>query len=131
MGIPNQFAADLSELRTIGVVDLPAMAYTFATLNNTIDGTTAHDNDGFGTETGLDQVYPEWSALRDSLQNLFGKTSQNIQVAGDVVVHIVDAYAASDDGARRDLENAWKNGPPSLQDGEKPPPGEPPAVVLK
>ena len=127
-----QFAADLSELRTVGAVDLPAMAYTFAALNNAINATAAHDIAGFSTEGGgFDQVYPAWSQLRDDLQNIFGKTSTNIQTAGDVVVGIVETYAATDEEAARSLQSVWNDGPPSLQDGEIPPPGEPPAVILK
>jgi hypothetical protein len=128
-----QFVADLSELKVVGSVDLPAMAYTFAALNNIIDGTAGHDNDAFGCEGpgGLDQVYPEWSQLRDSLQNIFGKTATNIQIAGGIVLHVVEAYAAADVKAKWSLDSIWKGGRPSLQEGENSPPGEPPAVVLK
>jgi hypothetical protein len=121
-------------LKVVGSVDLPAMAYTFAALNNIIDGTSGHDNDAFGREGfgDLDQVYPEWSELRDSLQNIFGRTATNIQTAGNVVLHVVEAYAATDEEAKRSLDSIWKQGPPpSLHEGENPPPGEPPAVVLQ
>ena len=45
-----QFAADLSEFEIVGAVDLPAMAYTFAALNNAINGTAGHDHDAFSME---------------------------------------------------------------------------------
>jgi hypothetical protein len=127
-----QFAADLSELQTVGAVDLPAMAYTFAALNNTIDRTRTYDVAGFTMEGagGFDQVYPAWSQLRDALQTIFGKTAANIQTTGEVVVGVVQAYAATDTEAARTLQAAWQGGPPSLHDGEHPPPGPPPAVVL-
>jgi len=128
-----RFAADLSELQTVGAIDLPAMAYTFATLNNAIDRTATYDVAAFTLEGagGFDQVYPAWSQLRDSLQNIFGRTSANIQTAAEVVTGIVQAYAETDTEAARALQSAWHNGPPSLQAGEHPPPGPPPVVVFK
>jgi hypothetical protein len=129
-----QLAVDLSELKVVGSVDLPAMAFTFAALNNLLDGTAAHDKAGFDSVSsgGFDQVYPQWSQLRNSLQNILGKTATNIEAAGTVVLHIVEAYRVSDGEARQSLDSVWKNGlPPSLQHGERPPPGAPPAVVLK
>jgi hypothetical protein len=129
-----QFAAELSELRIIGKVDLPAMAYTFAALNNSINATAANDNAAFALEGrgGYDQVCRDWSALRDSLQNLFGGTSTNVQTAADVMLQIVDAYASTDEAAKQSLESAWGNGKtPALQQGETPPPGPAPAIVTK
>lgn len=129
-----QFAAELSELRIIGRVDLPAMAYTFAALNNSINGTAANDNAAFALEGrgGFDQVYRDWAHLRDSLQNLFGATSTNVQAAADVVLQIVDAYASTDQAAKQSLESAWANGQtPGLQAGEHLPPGPPPAIMTK
>jgi hypothetical protein len=128
-----QFAAELSELRIIGKVDLPAMAYTFAALNNRVDGTAVHDHNAFAWEGrgGFDQVYIPWSTLRNSLQNLLGGTSTNIQTAADVVLHVVNAYADSDTDARHSLDAAWSNGTPPLLEGENPPPGPPPAVVTR
>jgi hypothetical protein len=128
-----QFAADLSELRTVGAVDLPAMAYTFAALDNLVAGTSAHDGAAFAREGagGLDLVHPDWSALRDLLQNVLGVTSANMERAADVLLRVVDAYAATDEEARRSLETAWRDGPPMLHDGENPPPGPPPPLVIK
>jgi len=40
-------------------------------------------------------------------------------------------YANTDDEAARSLRDAWRNGPPSLQDGETLPPADPPTVTLK
>jgi hypothetical protein len=127
-----RFAADLSDLRTVGAVDLPAIAYTFAALNNVVDATAGEDRNGFGWESGgMSQAYQPWAQLRDSLQNLLGQTSQNLELAAAAVVTIVETYAASDDEAARSLQAAWNSGPPPLLDGEHVPPGPPPAVVLK
>jgi hypothetical protein len=127
-----QFAADLSELRTVGAVDLPALGFTYAKLNNAIDATTGHDTTAFQQRgsAGMDQVFAGWSALRDELQNIFGKTADNIHTTGAVILHIVEAYASTDAEARRSLDAAWQSGPPHLQDGEVVA-RTPPPVALK
>jgi hypothetical protein len=128
-----QFAADLSELRTVGAVDLPSMAYTFAALNNVVNKTNSADSSAFAWSSGgMSQAYSPWSQLRDSLQNLLGKTSQNLEEAGQAVVQIVQTYADSDSAAKQSLQAAWRDGnTPPLLDGEYPPPGPAPAVVLQ
>lgn len=127
-----EFAADLSDLKTVGVVDLPAMAYTFAALNNVVDRTIGNDSNGFAWESGgMSQVYAPWSQLRDDLQNLLGQTSQNIQAAAAAIVQIVDAYASTDAAAADSLNAAWDSGQLPLVEGEHAAPGTPPEVVLK
>jgi hypothetical protein len=127
-----KFAADLSDLRMVGAVDLPAMAYTFAALNNVVDKTEAGDSNGFQWQSGgMSQVFGSWAELRDSLQNLLGQTSQNLEVAAQAVLQIVETYAATDASARDSLNAAWNDGPPPLLDGEYAPPGPAPTVVLK
>jgi hypothetical protein len=122
-----EFAVDLSDLKTIASVDLPAISYTFAELNNVVARTNEHDREAFALEGagGLDQVHPEWSYLRDLLRYFLGETSLNLQIAADVLLSVVDAYANTDAEAKRSLEAAWRGGPPALQDGEVPPPGAP------
>jgi hypothetical protein len=127
-----KFAADLSDLRMVGAVDLPAMAFTFAALNNAVDKTEAGDSDGFAWQSGgMSQAFGPWAELRDSLQNLLGQTSQNLEVAAQAVLQIVETYAATDAEAAASLNAAWNGGPPPLLDGEYAPPGPAPTVVLK
>jgi hypothetical protein len=127
-----KFAADLSDLRMVGAIDMPSMGYTFAALNNVVDQTQSGDNNAFGWQSGgMSQAFGPWSQLRDSLQNLLGQTAQNLETAAQAVLQIVEAYAVTDTEARDSLNAAWGNGPPPLLDGENAPPGPPPTVVLK
>jgi hypothetical protein len=127
-----KFAADLSDLRMVGAVDLPAMAFTFAALNNVVDKTEAADDAGFAWQSGgMSQAFSPWAQLRDSLQNLLGQTSQNLETTAQAVLQIVETYAATDAEAAASLNAAWNGGPPPLLDGEYAPPGPAPTVVLK
>jgi hypothetical protein len=129
-----QFAAELSQLRIVGRVDLPALSSTFAAMNRAVDGTAGGETAAFqapggGTAAG----HAVWAALRDDFQNILGNTAENMLDAGVTIEHVVDAYAATDDDARASLEAAWANGQsPSLQEAEERyAQSAPPAVVIK
>ncbi|BCY13193.1 hypothetical protein [Actinoplanes sp. L3-i22] len=124
-----RLAADLSELRMVGQVDLPALSYTYSALNNMIDDTAGADAAAFSWSAGgWSQAYEPWAELRNSFQELLGKTSENMDIAGGAVLRIVDHYAAADDEAAAALRSAWQNGPPATLNGEYIVPGEHPEV---
>jgi hypothetical protein len=129
-----QFAAELSQLRIVGRVDLPALSFTFAAMNRAVDSTAAGETAAFQAPGGGTAVsHAVWAALRDDFQNVLGDTAMNVLDAGVTIEHIVDAYLATDEAARTSLEAAWANGqPPSLQEAEeKFTQSPPPAVVTK
>jgi hypothetical protein len=129
-----QFAAELSQLRIVGRVDLPALSSTFAAMNRAVDSTTSGEAAAFQAPGGGTAAsHAVWAALRDEFQNVLGTTAMNLLEAGVTVEHVVDAYAATDDAARASLEAAWANGQsPSLQEAEeKFTQNPPPSVVLK
>ncbi|MFI1989080.1 hypothetical protein [Actinoplanes sp. NPDC020271] len=114
-----RLAAELSELRMVGQVDLPAISYTYAALNNMIDDTAGNDAAAFSWSTGgWSQVYEPWNELRSAYQEVLGKMSENIDLAGGALLRIVDHYAATDDEAADALSRSWTNSTPPLLDGE-------------
>jgi len=129
-----QFAAELSQLRIIGRVDLPAMSATYAAMNQAVNSTTNGEASAFQAPGGGTAAsHGVWSALRDDLQNILGNTAMNLLDAGVAVEHVVDAYTATDDEAARSLQTVWANGQtPGLQEAEeKFSPGAPPPVVIR
>jgi hypothetical protein len=122
-----RLAADLSELRMVGQVDLPALSYTYSALNNMIDDTAGNDAAAFSYSAGgWSQAYEPWNRLRNSFQELLGQMSENMDLAAGAVLRIVDHYVAADDEAATALRAAWKDGPPPTLNGEYIVPGEHP-----
>ncbi|MEU4218177.1 hypothetical protein [Actinoplanes sp. NPDC026623] len=129
-----QFAAELSQLRIVGRVDLPELSFTYASMNQAVNGTAGGEAAAFqAPDGGTASSQVVWSALRDEIQNVFGRTAIGMLDAGVVMEHIVDAYSATDDAARTSLESAWANGQtPSLQEAENTfSQSVPPPVVIK
>ncbi len=117
-----QLAADLSELKMIGAVDLPQLEHTYFTLNRAVANTADRDEVAFQQpDGGMCQVRGPWSSLRDDLALVLGMVANNLDTAGAVMLHIVEAYAASDAAAATSLEQAWRNGPPIVDPAERPP----------
>ncbi|MEU8236405.1 hypothetical protein AB0C12_43010 [Actinoplanes sp. NPDC048967] len=129
-----QFAAELSQLRIVGRVDLPALSSTFAAMNRAVDSTAGGETSAFQAPGGGSAAsHAVWTALRDDFQNVLGNTATNILDAGVTIEHIVDAYLTTDEAARTSLEAAWANGQtPNLQEAEeKFAQNTPPTVVIK
>jgi hypothetical protein len=129
-----QFAAELAQLRIVGQVDLPALSWTYASMNKAVDSTAGQEGAAFQAPGGgVAASQAAWSALRDDLQNILGKTANNVQDAAVAVGHIVDAYAESDHAARDSLNAAWSNGQtPGLVEAEVSfARDNPPAIVIK
>ncbi|GAB2617959.1 hypothetical protein Aab01nite_31520 [Paractinoplanes abujensis] len=129
-----QFAAELSQLRIVGRVDLPAMSATFAAMNRAVDSTADGETAAFQAPGGgIAPSHAAWSALRDDFQNVLGTTAGNLLDAGSTIEHIVDAYALTDEGAPTSLEKAWEGTQiPGLQEAEERyRHAPPPSVVLK
>ncbi|WP_433361089.1 hypothetical protein ACQPZX_27865 [Actinoplanes sp. CA-142083] len=129
-----QFAAELSQLRVVGRVDLTALSTTYAKMNNAVDSTADGEAAAFQAPGGgVAASQAAWTGLRDDLQNILGNTSTAFLEAGVVIEHIVDAYIATDEGARDSLTAAWANGqPPDLQPLEQEfSQNAPPAVVIR
>jgi hypothetical protein len=129
-----QFAAELSQLRVVGQVDQPALGWTYASMNRAVDSTASGQAAAFQAPGGgVAASEAAWSALRDDLQNVLGRTAGSLQDAAVTVLHIVQAYAAADAAARGSLESAWANGqtPGLLEAEEKFSYHAPPPVILK
>lgn len=118
----RQFAAELSQLRIVGRIDLPALGWTYASLNNAVAATAGREAAAFQAPGGgAAPSMAAWTELRDRLQNILGQTGANLQDAGVVIEHIVDEYAETDTAARDSLAAAWKPGtiPPGLVGSEE------------
>ncbi|GIE84609.1 hypothetical protein [Actinoplanes regularis] len=128
-----ELAADLSELKIVGSIDLPTIGYTYATMNQAINGTAAYDRAAFETPGGgIAATQAVWSALRSDLQTILGRTANNMQQAAAVITNAVAAYAEYDQAAGQSLYEAWSNGQqPGVVDTEaKYVHQSPPPVVL-
>jgi hypothetical protein len=129
-----QFAAELSQLRVVARVDMPALSATYAKMNQAVDSTAGGEAAAFQAPGGgVSASYGVWAGLRDDLQNIFGNTANAFTQTGVVLEHIVEAYIATDEGARTSLNAAWADGQtPDLQAAELDFSTDPaPAVVLK
>jgi hypothetical protein len=129
-----QFTADLVQLSLVGSADLPTLAYTYASLNNKVAGTSASDAGEFqqrGAPGAWDQVAEPWTYLRNRLQEILGKTAQTLETTGQVLVHVVEVYKAADTTVAASFAGAWRDGlPPGAAPTETVPSGPPPAVIL-
>ncbi|MGI5238576.1 hypothetical protein [Dactylosporangium sp. CA-139066] len=126
----HDLAVDLSQLRMIGTVDLPLMAYVYASLNNLVVD-SADDAVAFAQPAvASDQAGPVWTELRNVLQNALGNTSTVLDEAGHTILRIADLYAETDGAAAQELNSVWAGGTPAQLhlDGEVPVPG-PPAPI--
>ena len=115
------FAAELSQLRVIGTVDLPALGFTYASMNRAVEGTKVQEGGAFqGPGLGTAKLYTVWFTLRNDLQDVFGRTAENMHSAAGTMLHIVQAYADTDEEAARSLSAAWSDGRiPGLQEDER------------
>ncbi|MFG2039122.1 hypothetical protein [Dactylosporangium sp. NPDC048998] len=126
----HDLAVDLSRLRMIGTVDLPLMAYVYASLNNLV-ADSANDAAAFAQPVvASDQAGPIWTELRNLLQNALGNTSAVLDETGHTILRIADLYAETDAAAAQELNNVWAGGPPAqlFVSGELLVPG-PPAPI--
>lgn len=129
-----QFAAELSQLRVVARVDLPALSSTYAQMNHAVDTTAGGEAAAFQAPGGGSAAsHAVWSSLRDDLQNILGNAATTFLETGMVIDHIVEAYIATDEAARTSLNSAWANGQtPDLQQAEQDfRTAPPPPVVIK
>ena len=131
----SQFKLDVEQLMAAGKLDLPNLAFAYATLNNKVSQTNQYDSDAFSTcpsasTMNFDQVCGPWSELRATLQNLLGLSAQNFEAAGAAIVGIANTYAGSDAATKTELEDAWKDRsvPPGF--GDQTQPQSPPKVAI-
>jgi hypothetical protein len=126
-----QLAADLTDLKFVATVDVPMLAYTFARLNAILYNSRFEDLFAFDqSDPSVDPVGPAWQGMRDDLQDILGNTARVLDDVSAALLHVVDAYAASDHQAGDILTQVWRNGPPELATGEALPPGLAPTVFL-
>jgi hypothetical protein len=106
-------AADLSELRMIGTVDLPMLAYVYEEMSSNIAGAN-EDASAFAVPgaSGNDQVGIAWTALRNRLESILDKTSEALSAAGNTILYIAQQYEDADQDAKASLERVWANGVP-------------------
>ncbi len=129
----DRFTTDLNDLRVIGAIDLPMLGYAYALLNNAVASTASSDSAAFQTEAGgpPSLIAEVWRDLRDELQNVLGLTAENLHNAGQIVLHIVQAYADTDESAAAALRDAWQDGmPPDTVGDERILPDQAPDVRL-
>lgn len=110
----EEIGADLADLKKVGVISLPRIAEVYVEANKKIGGTSSSDDGlisatGPHGEAGETSVYPVWMGVRDAFQSILGNTANNVESAGNVVVHIVNSYASNDTAAGNEMDSCWKN----------------------
>jgi hypothetical protein len=108
----HELGADLIQIKMIGTVDLPALGHTYTTIGSAI-ASTASDSGAFARQGGPNLIAGPWTALRDQLLGIFAGTADNLQATSAVMIHIVEAYAATDSAAANTVAGAWRDGQPS------------------
>ncbi|GAA4619353.1 hypothetical protein GCM10023195_87430 [Actinoallomurus liliacearum] len=133
----DSFVVDLNQLLGAGRVTLPHLAWTYATLNNRVADTVGFDNTAFAPcpATGgvQDQLRAPWTALRNRLQDVLGRSAKSFEEAGTALVHVAAHYEAAEADAATKVREAWRGGAPDAvisipEDKVLPPP--PPHVIM-
>jgi hypothetical protein len=129
---------ELNQLLVAGKVTLPHLAWTFATLNNRVADTAHYDNAAFAAcpATGglaQDQLRGTWTALRDRLQDVLGRSAKSFEAAGDAVLKVAAHYEAADADVAARIKKVWNDGAPEQFISHRadiilPPP--PPSVIM-
>ncbi|MCO5968978.1 hypothetical protein [Actinoallomurus soli] len=131
------FVVELNQLLAAGRVTLPHLAWTYATLNNRVADTAGFDNAAFTpcptTGGGQDELRAPWTALRNRLQDVLGRSAKSFEEAGTAIIHIAAHYEAAEADAAAQVRKAWRSGAPDdalsiPADKTLPPP--PPRVIM-
>ncbi|MEV5748383.1 hypothetical protein AB0L00_11235 [Actinoallomurus sp. NPDC052308] len=128
---------ELNHLLAAGRITLPHLARTYATLNNRVADTSGYDNTAFApcpaAGGAQDQLRAPWTALRNRLQDVLGRSAKSFEAAGDAMVHVAAHYEAAEADAAAQVRKAWRGGAPdrvlSIADDKKLPP-PPPRVIM-
>ncbi|MEV5704471.1 hypothetical protein [Actinoallomurus sp. NPDC052274] len=131
------FVVELTHLLAAGKVTLPHLAWTYATLNNRVADTTGYDNTAFAscpaTGGAQDQLRAPWTALRNRLQDVLGRSAKSFEAAGTAIVHIAAHYEAAEADAAAQVRKAWRGGAPDEVisiPADKVLPAPPPRVIM-
>lgn len=102
--------ADLALLKIVGVVDLPNLVDTYTALNRMVNTTGDSEPDLFTAlgYRGYDHAHPGWLEMRNTLQDVFGKTAQTLEALAQTITHIVATYEATDGAAAQQVESVWR-----------------------
>ncbi|MEV0407111.1 hypothetical protein [Actinoallomurus sp. NPDC050550] len=133
----DSFVVDLNQLLAAGRVTLPHLAWTYATLNNRVADTSGFDNAAFtpcpATGGGQDELRAPWTALRNRLQDVLGRSAKSFEEAGTAILHIAANYEAAEADTAAKVREAWRGGAPdaviSIPD-DRVLPAPPPRVIM-
>ena len=119
------FGAELEQLWLAGNVSLPLAADAYAKASGILHGVGADEKDVIVNERkksdyfpvatpghngfewagkALGPVYPEWSHIRQTLQEAFARTAETLQLAAEAMRAITDDYAATDAAAAAEMQ---------------------------
>ncbi|MEV0840775.1 hypothetical protein AB0I55_14605 [Actinocatenispora sera] len=113
-----EFGIDLGELMSIGRIQLPHLASSFAVANRAVARTAQHDQQMFvvgmvpaGLEHSMQETHRLFTELRDIVQEAMGHTAVALEHSGRVIVHVANAYADRDGEAEATMKNFLKDDP--------------------
>ena len=115
----TDLGADLYRLWQAGRDNLPSVAKVFADANNHVASTSSAGATPFirSAEFGsgaTGPIYPAWTALRDQLQTILGRTADNLEQTGQALCLAATEYAKTDIDAANELSRQkTDNGDPA------------------
>ena len=100
----EELGVQITELWKCAAIELPAIAAKEADAGNVLVG-SQDDSGVFGmAHGGFTQIYPAWNRLRDETLKILRTSVDNIYASADALVGIAEAYAASDETAKRNFD---------------------------
>ncbi|GAA4209183.1 hypothetical protein GCM10022220_27110 [Actinocatenispora rupis] len=132
-----EFGVSLGHLMSVGKIQLPNLAYAYATANRQVAYTAVSDSsmfsgrvpDGLAAPTG--ETYRAWSELRDALQDALARTASSLEEAGRIIVHVASVYADADASAKKSMGKFYSdNKTYGLASGDKDMTDKVPGVLL-
>lgn len=119
------FGAELAELWQAGHVSLPLAADAYAKASGILNGVGADEKDVIVNERKpshyfpiaapgengwehigkeLGPVHPQWSHVRETLQEAFAQTAETLLLAAEAMRTVTDEYAATDAAAAAEMQ---------------------------
>ena len=130
--------AELNQLLAVGKVTLPHLAWTYATLNNRVADTARYDNAAFAACPATsgwtqDQLHGTWTAVRNTLQDVLGRSAKSFEAAAEAMTQVAANYEATNADIAAKIKNDWRDGAPdaviSKRDDKVLPPPPPPVIM--
>lgn len=101
---------DIVELYRAGFKYLPNLALVYAKATNAVHDTSKGDTTAFATASGeASRILPAWTNMRDALQTVMKRTTENIVDTGEALCGIAEDFADQDETAANGIRELMKD----------------------